>query len=98
MTQGIIDKLREFFSTQPVEKAWLFGSYARGEETSESDVDILVEYTSGKCPGLFGICKLIEDLENILKKKVDLVERGTLFPRIARTVEMEKIQIYERIR
>ncbi len=40
MTQIIAD----YFKTQPVVKAWLFGSFARGEETPESDVDILVEF------------------------------------------------------
>ena len=43
-TQAITEKIAEYFKTQPVLKAWLFGSFARGEETSDSDVDILVEY------------------------------------------------------
>lgn len=34
--------IAEYFKTQPVLKAWLFGSFARGEETPSSDVDILV--------------------------------------------------------
>jgi hypothetical protein len=33
--------IAEYFKTQPVLKAWLFGSYARGEEREDSDVDIL---------------------------------------------------------
>lgn len=33
MKQSLINKLKEFFSMQPVEKAWVFGSYSRGEET-----------------------------------------------------------------
>lgn len=36
--------IAEYFKTQPVVKAWLFGSFARGEENPQSDVDILVEY------------------------------------------------------
>lgn len=82
---------------QPIEKAWVFGSFARGEETSESDVDILVRYIPGTCLGLFGICELIEKLENILHRRVDLVEEGTLYPRVAKQVDAEKLQIYERI-
>ncbi|MCQ2298074.1 MAG: nucleotidyltransferase domain-containing protein [Bacteroidales bacterium] len=42
MDQLMINKLREYFKTQPVEKAWVFGSYSRGEERPDSDVDILV--------------------------------------------------------
>ena len=45
MKQAIINKLREFFTLQPVEKAWVFGSYSRGEESRESDIDILVRLT-----------------------------------------------------
>lgn len=45
MTQLIAD----YFKTQPVQKAWFFGSFARGEETPRSDVDILfVPDYSGK--------------------------------------------------
>ena len=43
-TEAMTEKIAEYFKTQPVLKAWLFGSFARGEETMDSDVDILVEY------------------------------------------------------
>ena len=39
-TKNLTKILCDYFKTQPVLKAWLFGSYARGEETSESDVDM----------------------------------------------------------
>lgn len=82
---------------QPIEKAWIFGSFARGEESPESDVDILVRYTPGTVLGLLGICELIEKLEDLLGRRVDLVEEGTLFPRVAKQVDAEKLQIYERV-
>lgn len=45
MTTGMMTKaIAEYFKTQPVLKAWLFGSYSRGEQTKDSDVDILVQY------------------------------------------------------
>ena len=44
MNVNVIDNIRQYFSTQPVRKAWLFGSFSRGEETAQSDVDILVEF------------------------------------------------------
>lgn len=96
MSPKIIQKLRIFFESEPIEKAWIFGSYARGEETSESDVDILVRYTKNTCLGLFGISALIEKLEHLLEKKVDLVDEDSLYPRVAKIVNAEKIQIYER--
>lgn len=45
--QMALPEVRRFFSSQPVTKAWLFGSYSREEESHGSDVDILVEYDRG---------------------------------------------------
>ena len=55
MTREMIQqKIAEYFETQPVLKAWIFGSFARGEETPQSDVDILfVPDRSGKPFTLF---------------------------------------------
>ena len=44
MNNQLINVIRAYFATQPVLKAWLFGSYARGEQTPDSDVDILVVF------------------------------------------------------
>ena len=49
-TQTMTRLIAEYFKTQPVLKAWLFGSYARGEETPESDVDILFTHVSALQP------------------------------------------------
>ncbi|MCI7010784.1 MAG: nucleotidyltransferase domain-containing protein [Prevotella sp.] len=44
MNVNVIDNIRQYFSTQPARKAWLFGSFSRGGETAQSDVDILVAH------------------------------------------------------
>ena len=44
MNVNVIDNIRQYFSTQPVRKAWPFGSFSRGGETAQSDVDILVAH------------------------------------------------------
>ena len=97
MNQALATKIKNYLSSKPITKAWVFGSYARGEETSDSDIDLLVEYQQGYRPGLFGISLLMEELESLTGKKIDLVENGFLYPRIAQEVEAQKIQIYERI-
>lgn len=78
-TQVMKQKLADYFKTQPVLKAWLFGSFARGEETPLSDVDILVLLDHSQPIGLkfFGMWN---DLEKLLDRKVDLVEDGELLP------------------
>ena len=50
---NIIPAIQGFLATQPISKAWLFGSYSRGEETKESDVDILVFFEEGTNMSLF---------------------------------------------
>lgn len=93
--QAIIEALRHYFSTQPVLKAWLFGSFSRGEETKDSDVDIMVSLDKSKPIGLkfFGMWN---DLEELLARKVDLVSEGTLLPFAQESVERDKILVYER--
>ena len=91
----IIDLLRKYFSTQPVLKAWLFGSFSRGEETQDSDVDIIVSLDKSKPKGLkfFGMWS---DLEELLGRKVDLVSEGTLLPFAKESAERDKFLVYER--
>ena len=74
----MIDKIQAYLATQPVLKAWLFGSYARDEQTLESDVDILVALNKTAHIGLFGFTQIYLDLQDLLNKEVDLVEEGTL--------------------
>ena len=96
-TQAMTKLIADYFKTQPVVKAWLFGSFARGEETLESDVDILVEFDREKAKvGLFKYCAMITDLENLLNRPVDLVENGALLPFAERTANRDKKIIYER--
>ena len=61
--------IAEYFKTQPVLKAWLFGSFARGEETENSDVDILfVPDRSGKPFTLFTMGEMYMDLRELYSR------------------------------
>ena len=95
-TNMIKTTVAEYFRTQPVLKAWLFGSYSRGEQTNESDVDILVQYDRSQRIGLLKIAGMHIDLENLLGHKVDIVEDGTLRPWAVESVNKDKCLIYER--
>lgn len=95
MTQALLNKLREFFSAQPVEKAWIFGSYSRGEEKDDSDIDILVKFAAGIPLGL-GYFRMIEELQGLCRKKIDLVEEGMLDSHVSKFVNRDRILIYER--
>ena len=97
MNVNVIDNIRQYFSTQPVRKAWLFGSFSRGEETAQSDVDILVEFDrSGKPVTLLTYARMWRELEERLGRNVDLVEDGTLKTYAVESANQDKLLIYER--
>ena len=75
-----------------VTKAGIFGSYARGEQKRNSDIDILVNIEDKKM-SLLGFIGLMRLLEEILKKKVDLVEYSAIKPRIKDRILKEEIKI-----
>ena len=89
------EKIAEYFKAQPVLKAWLFGSFARGEERADSDIDILVILDHSKPIGLkfFG---MYEDLKELLGRNVDLVVDRSLASFARKSVDNDKILIYER--
>ena len=94
-TQKMIQMIADYFKTQPVLKAWLFGSFARGEETKDSDVDILIVLDHSQPVGLkfFG---MYEDLKELLGRPVDLVVDRSLASFARESVDRDKVLIYER--
>ena len=94
-TKAMQQKIADYFKTQPVLRAWLFGSFARGEETPLSDVDLLVQYAEGGI-SLLKHCAMINDLEELLDRPVDLIEDGTLLPFAIESANRDKKLIYER--
>lgn len=92
MTKAIAD----YFKSQPVVKAWLFGSYSRGDERPDSDVDIIVALDKNAGVGLFKLSGMLLDLQDLLHKRVDLVTDKGLLPFARETADKDKILIYER--
>jgi len=94
--QQMIPQIQRYLAGQPVSKVWLFGSYSRGEETANSDIDLLVEYTDSDSISLFTISRIATALRKLTGKTVDLVERNRLLPFASKSAEQDKILIYER--
>jgi len=88
--------IQQFFADKPVKKAFLFGSYARNTAIKDSsDIDILVELDHSKPVGLQFFTFQYE-LEDLLKRKVDLVSDEGLSKHVRPYVEKDKILIYDR--
>jgi len=96
MNPVIVDKLKAFFPTYPIDKAWVFGSYARGEETKTSDLDILVRFNENATISLFDYVRIMDQMEKLLHKKIDLVSEGGVMTFAKETIDNDKILIYER--
>ena len=96
MNRAILNKISQYFLSQPIAKAWIFGSYARSEEDSKSDIDILVNFVPGEKITLFKYVHMVNDLQALTGKRIDLVEDGQLKKFAETSVENEKVLIYER--
>jgi predicted nucleotidyltransferase len=87
--------ISNYFTGCPVLKAWIFGSYVRGDADIQSDIDILVDLDYSQRIGLQFI-KMKQDLAKILNKDIDLVTSNGLSEYIKPLIDNEKKLIYER--
>jgi hypothetical protein len=76
-----------------VTKAAIFGSVARGEETGQSDIDILVDLPCDKCRSLLDFLGLKLELEEELGRSVDLVEYSAIKPLIKDYILREQVRV-----
>jgi predicted nucleotidyltransferase len=83
---------------------WVFGSYARGEATEESDVDFLMDYTDSIIKDLYDLASISDELALILSRDVDLISTDALFsfrmetldPEFIKIVSKERLLLYEK--
>jgi len=90
--EKIKSKITEVLKKNKVSKAGIFGSYSRGEQKKDSDIDIAVEINDNDM-SLLGFIRLKMKLEEVLKKKVDLVEYSVIKPLIKNRILNEEIRI-----
>lgn len=88
--------IQNYFTTQPVVKAWIFGSFARGEANEQSDIDILVTLDKSAHIGLMGFAAMSVDLEGMLNRHVDIVVDDCVKSFARESVDADKQLIYER--
>jgi hypothetical protein len=77
-----------------IKNAWVFGSFARNEETKDSDIDLLFSFKEGKSFGYLEMFGLVDALEQALKRKVDFIKEGALLPFAVESAQRDKILIY----
>ena len=85
---ALLPDLRERYSVRTLS---IFGSYARGEQTAESDLDLLVEFE--KVPGLLTFVNMQHRLEDLLSARVDLATRPMIGLRLESGVRADLVAV-----
>ncbi|MBM7866034.1 hypothetical protein GTO89_06225 [Heliobacterium gestii] len=93
--QAIQKRAEPIFQRYGVVQAFVFGSFARGDQSEDSDIDFLIEYASDAKKSMFDFCNLIGELQNALGRNVDVVTIKGLSPFLREVVEKEKRVIYD---
>ena len=86
-------KIRTILKKYGIVRAGIFGSYARGEQKKNSDVDILIEPPTDRKFSLLDLVGLEFELENILNKKVDLVSYKYIHPYLKEKILESEVNI-----
>ena len=89
-----VDRIADLCRRYGVQELAIFGSAARGDMQPGSDIDILVEFQSSARVGLVKFASLSEELESLLGRRVDLVTKRGLKPRVRPHVLREARLVY----
>ena len=93
--KAIIESMKQYFKNDKrVNAAWLFGSFVRGEMHAKSDIDVMVRFDHDIPITFFDMADIVEQLEKIAHRKIDLVEEGMLSPFALKTAQNDLISIY----
>lgn len=86
----IIDELKDFFINESrVISAYLFGSFARKEASKHSDIDVMIEFSKTKKHTMFDLLDIQYQLQKLLNRKVDVVEKGFVKSHAQKNVEKD---------
>lgn len=85
-------KIARLLEEQGAKKIAVFGSYVRGEEKPESDIDILVEFKERK--SLLEFVRIERELSESIGKKVDLLTEKAISPYLIDRIKNEMEVIY----
>ena len=89
----IQNKIRPILKEYGVKRAAVFGSVSRGDDNPKSDIDIMVSL--GKPMGMFAYMSLIEEMEDKLGRKVDLVTENSINKFVRPYIQSDLKTIYE---
>jgi len=101
MKEKIVEEIKKILRTHKeelrekygIEEIGIFGSYVRGEQKEDSDIDILIEFKPDARISLLDFVELENHISDLLRVKVDLVEKSALKPRIGKHILKEVVHL-----
>lgn len=92
---SIINIIKSYFSDKPVEKVWVFGSFARGNSFSkDSDIDIMVVFKKPYSISYFDIIEMKTELSQRTGRSIDLIVEGQELKSFQKAINREKLLVY----
>jgi len=91
-----IDSAIQQMERNRINKVYLFGSYSRGEQTKDSDIDLYIEVEDGFT--LFDQGDFASNFKGLANKDVDILTPGSLTPELKKEIRKDMICLYERQR
>ncbi len=88
-TKEIADRVRPIAQKYGIDKVYLFGSYARGEATDDSDIDFYVEFSK---PLGLSYCSFYSDIEDSVRKSIDIITKDGLYNPVTLNTNKQLIQ------
>lgn len=90
-----LEKVRQYARTQPISRMYVFGSFARGEQTPESDVDFLIEVQPDSKFSLLELSRMYRELSELLGRPVDIATPRMIGTYIRDSVYKDLVLVYE---
>ena len=93
---AMIKKFRSVIKDFPaIERAWLFGSFARQDDSPESDIDVLIDVPKEETFTLFDIAEVQGKLRQLTNRRIDVVMLRALRPQVKERIQHDLKLIYE---
>ena len=95
LSERLKEKILPILKKYGIKKAALFGSFARGEQKPDSDIDILVKFKDRENKTLLDLVGLELELVDVLNRKVDVLTYNSIHPLLKDYILKEQVVFYE---
>ena len=95
LSERLKEKILPILKKYGIKKAALFGSFARGEQKPDSDIDILVKFKDRENKTLLDLVGLELELVDVLNRKVDVLTYNSIHPLLKEYILKEQVVFYE---